>query len=547
MTPSTIQGCALGVRSETLSALRDGALGINEARALQAHIAGCQACQGRLREYDALGGALRDERPPEPDERLWHGVRAALRRGQRRAGRFGQPRQAMVSAVGALAAVLLLALGFTLLFHALRGGTGITNTPTATQHATPTPTPTPTLTITPTATPGLTFPTHWQTASGLPPNVLGYAFAASAPRVGYACTEGSATAPFLATSDGGATWTTVATGVGGSDLCGLSVNPADPRDVLLWDEVFLSRSRDGGRTWQSLGSITGPTGPSQWRHVVVLGSRLVAAAIAASDAGSGLRDDLYASDDGGTTWQPLARGLWQQGVNVGDFVLAGSTLSVIGYPSAACGILDTCGPLSAPLGGYGPDRSAAPLLPRSGDGPPQDVYYSSTDGGRTLTKATFGGAPHLSGLRFTPKADGSGYYGVVLSTADNLVTTVWYSGDSGATWRALPTLNVPDSAGSDPRTLGLLGRLVAASDGTVIAAAWQSRENISGGGETGLFRLTPSDAQPVWQPLAPPGHFVLLTDPQGSGVRLWGLATTSQTGLSLTPTSGASLDYVTLP
>ena len=86
MTPSTIQGCALGVRSESLSALRDGALRTNEAGELRTHIAGCRACQSRLREYDTLGGALRNERPPEPDERLWQGVRAALRRGSRRAG-----------------------------------------------------------------------------------------------------------------------------------------------------------------------------------------------------------------------------------------------------------------------------------------------------------------------------------------------------------------------------------------------------------------------------------------------------------------------------
>jgi hypothetical protein len=542
-----IQGCALGVRSETLSALRDGALQTNETRALQAHIAGCRACQNRLREYDTLGGALQSERPPEPDERLWQGVRAALRRGSRRASRFGQPRQAMVSAVGALAAVLLLALGFTLLFHALGGGPGITNTPTATSNATATQQATPTQTSTVTATPGLTFPTQWQTASGLPPNVLGYAFAESMPRIGYACTNAGQTGSFWATSDGGATWTTVATGVGAPDGCGISVNAADPNDVLVWDSVILSRSHDGGRTWQTLGSITGQSGPSMWRHAVVLGSRIVAAAIAESDAGSGLRDDLYASDDGGTTWQPLARSLWPQGVNVGDFVLAGGTLYVIGYPTAGCGTLDTCGPLSAPLGGYRPDMSLEPLLPRAGDGPPQDVYYSSTDGGRTLTKATFGGATHLSGLRFTRKAGGSGYYGVVLSTADSLVTTVWYSGDSGATWRTLPALNGPDSAGSDPRTLGVLGRLLAAPDGTVIAATWPSRDTITTGGETGLFRLTPSDAQPMWQPLAPPGHFVLLTNPQGSGMRLWGLATTAQTGVNLAPTSGTSLEYVTLP
>ena len=137
MTPSTIQGCALGVRSETLSALRDSALMTNEARELRAHVAGCQACQGRLREYDALGGALRDERPSEPDERLWQGVRAALRRGPRRAGRFGQPRRAMVSAVSALAAVLLLALGFALLFHALLGTPPPAGgTPIATRRAT---------------------------------------------------------------------------------------------------------------------------------------------------------------------------------------------------------------------------------------------------------------------------------------------------------------------------------------------------------------------------------------------------------------------------
>ena len=62
----TIEGCNLALDPLTLSAWRDGALGAEEMRRIGEHVAGCDACQVRLAQYDAIGGTLRAVRVPEP-------------------------------------------------------------------------------------------------------------------------------------------------------------------------------------------------------------------------------------------------------------------------------------------------------------------------------------------------------------------------------------------------------------------------------------------------------------------------------------------------
>lgn len=99
---------------------------------------------------------------------------------------------------------------------------------------------------------------------------------------------------FLASKDGGQTWTQISEGVDGPvDFHAMDVSPADPATIY---GLFgaLQVSRDGGKTWAIAGEP--PEG------------------VIALSAGGGSADRLYAatggglylSEDAGSDWQPLA-------------------------------------------------------------------------------------------------------------------------------------------------------------------------------------------------------------------------------------------------
>jgi hypothetical protein len=127
--------CPLGVADDALSVLRDGALSPAEAQRLSDHAATCPACAERLARFERVGQLLRGERLPGPGDRLWRGERAAIRAGHARSHRR---RTLSITrgwrGVGALAAVLIVALLFDLVLHSLPSGatTRLTTAPTAT-------------------------------------------------------------------------------------------------------------------------------------------------------------------------------------------------------------------------------------------------------------------------------------------------------------------------------------------------------------------------------------------------------------------------------
>src|SRR5260370_19561381 len=107
--------CEHGIPAHTLSAWRDGDLPAGEAQRITAHIAECAASRARLADYDALLQAMRAQRVPPADERLWPAVR--MRISQTRAGtpmHTGNTARRLLGALGALAAVPALLPGFSL-------------------------------------------------------------------------------------------------------------------------------------------------------------------------------------------------------------------------------------------------------------------------------------------------------------------------------------------------------------------------------------------------------------------------------------------------
>src|SRR5262249_19122051 len=118
MSGETIMGCVANLEVETLSAWRDQALPEPEAQRVAEHLPACDACRQRLSEYEAVARALRTLSIPEPISGYGHNPR--LRREHARSsarprGQYTTPRN-----LGAIAAVLLLAVLAGALFQQLR-------------------------------------------------------------------------------------------------------------------------------------------------------------------------------------------------------------------------------------------------------------------------------------------------------------------------------------------------------------------------------------------------------------------------------------------
>jgi hypothetical protein len=166
MSTENIPGCAEQRTATTLSAWRDGildsSLDSSEAHHLEAHLAGCAACRARLAEYDDLADRLRAIPAPAPVG--GYGRNPRLRSSSRRTWpraffpRSASQRLRVAGGLGAMAAVLLLALAFTQLFSGIRGAPTVrTSTPSAT--------------ATGSSTPGVLGPLAWQARSPLPDGI----------------------------------------------------------------------------------------------------------------------------------------------------------------------------------------------------------------------------------------------------------------------------------------------------------------------------------------------------------------------------------------
>jgi Putative zinc-finger len=500
--------------------------GISQAKraAVEAHLVTCVECQEALAMYRRFytlarsplrlgmpslapdGGPLRSPGIGAPTEATEPQPTAPLppRRSQR---------AAVLGAVAAVLVVSLVAAGFVALLvrHSQPG-----------RHATPTPTPTPMSTatpVTPTATPpsGGT-PASWTVVTNTPSRTTSVQFAPSNPSVAYLCADdGPPAAPLTSTSrlykstSGGQAWQRV---TGAPTLhpvppppqqpaplagCRVFVDASDANDVFLQQTEIepvgasfaiaraLWRSRDGGLTWRQLTSLDRTDG---FEQLAVLGTRLIGrphpsvGGVAACDPS--VKPTAYSyimgSDDGGVTWHNLGQSIESQGYSPHDFAVAGNTLF-----------------------------AAADTIPTNQcDYHITSALWRSTDGGNSWGKVT---APAITiGLpSFTPKAAGSGYYGVAWSSsgANSNNFTPLYSSDSGATWTALPA-PPPLNAGYSLPVVAPSGAVLMDGDG--------------GLNNDSVYVLRPGDATPAWSVYAPgsSGQWQIVSG--AAGATLWSVS-----------------------
>lgn len=221
MTTTHLPSCALNISAETLSNYRDAALPHVERERIANHLHSCARCRDRLAGYERSAVAIRSERVPSADGRLWQGVRAGLDRRTSRPRvmrRVLLPSRQMWSGLGAVAAVLLIVVGFARLLNRAPAGPPVLN-----GHA---------LTW--------TRANLSPQAQGISPEQIGQ-FSNVVPvgdgTIAYACapTQPNGRQPALfATHDSGATWTmTQKVATGPANACYVVVDQTDPQTALL--------------------------------------------------------------------------------------------------------------------------------------------------------------------------------------------------------------------------------------------------------------------------------------------------------------------------
>jgi photosystem II stability/assembly factor-like uncharacterized protein len=289
----------------------------------------------------------------------------------------------------------------------------------------------------------------------------------------------------------------------------------------------LWRSRDGGTTWQQLHM---PQLFRGWAAITVAGTRIVALAAygqqsmpfcdATGPAGGLDRiDDLYASDDGGITWNTIGQNMISKGLSVIEDSITPSLLDVGStlFVQAVCE----------------PQPGSATVYPQT--------YWRSTDNGNSWAALAFP-AGGVVALQFTASPTGS-FYGVAVVDKGSSASeqdTLLYSSDSGATWTALPsvkTLPGIDTSQFVARTQDI----IAFPDGSVLAGI-----EVGSGYNTAvpqMFVIHPQDANPPWHGYAHTkgeasyynGRWEIAST--NSGLVLWGweYGTSSQVAVYLSP------------
>ena len=339
--------CAEAIGDETLAFWRDGFLGdAGTARRLDAHTPSCASCQRRLAAMESFGAAVRRQRIPDPDPLLWRRLEARMAGGSSRASLlFGMNARtftagAMVSAIGAVAAVVLIAVSFLTLFSTVRPPGAPSDIFTRQASATAT------------AKPSL----DWR-AGSLPadfvtqPQQPVISVAPSDGRVAYMClltpVSGGTRPAIWRTEDRAATWTRVgALPITQSDLlnCALTLDEGEPAiavaSVIYGDPTarppadighnFLFATYDSGRNWEPLAD----TGATSYQKLITWQKTR----FALRDTAPLVKPDdlrLTTSVDNMASWQDIDTPLVAHGLRVSDFWLDDATGALVAMVAPA--------------------------------------------------------------------------------------------------------------------------------------------------------------------------------------------------------------------
>lgn len=478
-TPATLV-CAAGVEPERLSEWRDGLLPADQAAWLSSHVAGCRACAERLRDYERIGFALREQVIPRPSSDLWPETQRSIALGGRRSLRLGgAPSWGTWGA--AAAAVVLVALFAGLLIHQLphRRGAPATSNPTAT--LAPTEAATATATVAPSGAAWTQVASLSQASNA--PTALATQYDV------FSGQDSKGSTPyfrFRRSDDFGQTWVNLSppqiAGVKYPDnvstVTGI-MSPLDPKTYILTlqlENVTCPQpnaqfgrmcqvqyvTQDGGATWtllslpaKGLVAVAWPFGQGIFPlDLSVQGTRLYSTVNDVMFAASGATPPgrLVASDDGGATWSLVDSALNAKQLMVYDMTATPSGSTVF----ALAGV---------------PDPNLTP-----GQLPPLSLWRSDNAGvnWREVTKPaqSFGG-------EFLASSDVAAGKQVLYMVAGDTYsnTHLFASTDGGVSWR--------DSGGgvllngtNPPMTL-----LAALPDGSLLFTTGSDVERWDGGSD----------------------------------------------------------------
>lgn len=518
MSENTIPACAEGTTITTLSAWHDGALSPVEAERMARHIRDCAACRARLAEYDAIAESLCAIYVPDPVGGYGRNPRLLPSTARRPRNQFSsRTRLRTVGGLGAVAAVLLIALAFAQVFAGLSGGSAVSRTPAPATAITST-----------SATPIAGPPLAWVAHAPLPDGVSGdtcngcfnsFTIAHSDGTSAYACvvtpppTDTGQPAAHQQTQvwithDAGSQWTRALTISDQADAtsCVVTADDDDPSLVVatsawafrtgppLPDRSVTYVSHTGGATWQRL--------PGLQIFVQLASTQSAVYAIrqvqTASQGSSSVTSDLAVSHDGMRTWtaidssivgqsghQYVPQHFWLDPYN-GDLLL--ETMDQSDNDTLILWHSEDSGHHWTPFG---------------------RVIPGVVTGDFIVQPSAEGQSWHVCAATYDPSGQGG----------NDLACTT----DDGASWTQRPALDPPAfaqvKAGRTPPTVGAALVFALTDDGAVLAYCVSAQA--ADGSVTGhtLFRLPQGASR--WQSLGPVPEFTVFYAPAPGSGMLW--------------------------
>jgi hypothetical protein len=525
--------CALRVTDKTLAAWRDETLGIEEALQLSGHVIICVVCRSRIASFDQIDSAIRSQPVPSPaSSRLWAELQAGMSSTRRarhsRGNAAGYLRgKQLLGSLGAVAAAILIIVGFVRLLQTQAGVQGLT-----TARLLASPTPLPTLGPAPVPVAGASLRWHNYAVPPqflLPESTLNLAVSATDGATAYVCDPvvlpvtlpgglGPQHPQIWATHDLGATWKHVGDlpTLGQVSWCSLDVDVTDGRRIVAdlegqnaaqtdLEEWLLSEN--GGVTWTRLGIYMAGTLDSSTQieqiateqgktyGIYSTTSYIFDPFLSRSSAYHIVQEThLGVSTDGLRTWSAVDEPI---------LAAVGAHHQVLQFwaqpgPGGQVSLLAdvTYNPTITP-----PSNMPPPSQP--------ETLWISQDGGQNWTQLP---SPELESYIAAASPTGHFWY-ICGSTSDAVqesgqspVTAC--SGDSGRTWTARPALRACNSCTGQ---VMVFGDAYIAGDGSLVGLFEYKNTDVSA-----LYRLPPKSSQWQFLSLVPTGDNGFIYAPSAS-------------------------------